>query len=176
MQEVTWYVSIVFLTLLQHETAVVLLYHRFFHYFHNRFSAALEAFLIISFLDVIWLYLQFLIIRTSFDKLSHIGRVHDWILQIQAWKWFAKLKPFFVNDAGPRDSGFKRMLKNSGHFGIVLCASLPGPGFKEIGIVMALAPKYKPHGFALMYFGGLIKTILTLLIYAGLYRAFEKLF
>jgi fructose-1,6-bisphosphatase len=41
---------------------------------------------------------------------------------------------------------------------------------------MALTPKYKPHGFKIMYIGGMVKTIMTLLVYGGLYEAFELLF
>jgi hypothetical protein len=52
---------------------------------------------------------------------------------------------------------------------------LPGPGLKEIGIIMALTPKYRRHGFKVMYFGGMIKTIMTMLVYGGLYQAFELL-
>lgn len=136
-------------------------------------------FVIVGIIDLFWLYLQFLLFRKSWDKLSRVARIHAWLERIQMRRWFVKLRPYFEsekNDTGARESRFKRMLRKSGYFGILLCASLPGPGLKEIGIVMALAPKYEQHGFAVTYAGGLIKTILTLLVYAGLYGAFENLF
>jgi uncharacterized membrane protein len=180
VKEIIWYASVIFLTLLQHETAVVLCYHRLFSYFHNHFSAALEAFLIVSLLDVFWLYLQFLVFRASLDKLSHVARIQTWLARIQLRRWFVRLKPYFVNDTEKKSaaapSRFKRMVDRAGYFGILICAALPGPGFKEIAILMALTPRYRDHGFAVTYLGGLIKTILTLLIYAGLSHAVERLF
>jgi hypothetical protein len=180
MKEITWYATVISLTLFQHETAVVLWYHRFHHYFHNHFTSALEVFIVVSLLDIVFLHLQFMIFRASIDKLSHVAKIHEWLGRIQVRNWFVKLKPYFVTDAEKKtaatDSRFRRMISGAGYFGILICAALPGPGFKEIGIVMALTPKYRDHGFAVMYGGGLLKTILTLLIYAGLYGAVEKLF
>jgi hypothetical protein len=179
VKDTTWYLVAIVLTLLQHETAVAMWYHHFVRYFQNHFTAALEALVIISLLDIAWLYLQFLFFRASFDKLSHVARIHAWLEQIQLRQWFRKVRPYFTDNnktADPGESRFRRMIRNSGYFGIFLCATLPGPGFKEIGIVVALAPKYKDHGFVVMYIGGIVKTILTLLIFTGLSKAFGKLF
>lgn len=38
---------------------------------------------------------------------------------------------------------------------------------------MALTPQYRDRGFLLMYIGGVIKTIMTMLAYGGLYNLIE---
>lgn len=179
-------ISFIFITLVQHESAVVLWYTTLREYTEHWSQAALASFVIISIIDLGWLYFLFVITDKSLHKLAAVGWVHRLIVRILPTPWFAKLRSFFVKNE-PADgaakldglkssrSRFKRFVAGSGYIGIATCASLPGPGLKEIGIIMALTPKYKAHGFKIMYVGGMIKTIMTLLVYGGLYRAVETL-
>ncbi len=179
-------VSFVLITLVQHESAVVLWYTTLLPFFEHWHHAALAAFAIISVIDLVWLYGLFFVMDKSFHGLARIPVIHRWIERLRTQRWMATVLPFFlksgqVPDKDPLNvrtagSRFKRFVRSSGYIGIVLCAATPGPGLKEIGILMALTPKYKDHGFKLMYFGGMIKTIMTMVVYGGLYRVLQSLF
>jgi hypothetical protein len=179
-------VSFVFITLVQHESAVVLWYTTLLPFFEHWHHAAVAAFAIISVIDLLWLYSLFFVMDKSFHRLARIPVIHRWIEQLRTHQWFVTIISWFLKNGradrpdrlAQRTSGsrFKRFLSNSGYIGIVLCAATPGPGLKEIGILMALTPKYKGHGFKLMYFGGMIKTIMTMVVYGGLFRVLQSLF
>lgn len=185
MHELTWYtiLSLVVVTIVQHESAVVLWYTLMLQRFDHWSSAAGTAFLIVSAIDWVWLYCLFFMFRNSFRGLAKIPWIHIILERIQHRRWFIKIQPYFVKKETPEeatavkahDSRFRRLVKNSGHFGIFLCGALPGPGLKEIGIFMALTPKYRRTGFWLIFVAGLVKTIMTLLVYGGLHSAVSRL-
>ncbi|MBX7152629.1 hypothetical protein K1X84_13390 [bacterium] len=185
MHELTWYaiLSLVIVTIAQHETAVVLWYTLLQQHFDHWSSAAVATFIVVSVIDLIWLYCLFFIFRNSFRGLAKIPWIHAVLERIKHRRWFIKIQPFFVKKEAPEeaaavkthDSRFKRLVKNSGHFGIFLCGALPGPGLKEIGIFMALTPKYRQTGFWLIFLAGLLKTVMTLLVYGGLHSAVNRM-
>lgn len=178
-------ISFVFITLIQHESAVVLWYTALQGHFSHWMGAAVASFVVISVIDLGWLYFLFFITDKSLHKLAGIGWIHRWMERLHQKSWFQKLRGFFVKSESESGndleqlhrsgSRFKRFVVGSGYLGMGLCASLPGPGLKEIGIIMALTPKYQKHGFKVMYFGGMVKTVMTMLVYGGLYQAVELL-
>ena len=178
-------ISMVIWTLAQHESAVVGWYTLLLPHFQHWLSTAAVVFVIVSVIDLIWLYCLFFLFKKSFHELIKWYRMRVWVDRLQHKPWFQRLQKYFnespQNEAEllhvqPHDSRFKRFIKKSGHLGIVLIASIPSPGLKELGIIMALTPKYRRTGFWLMYAGGIIKTVGTLLVYGGLYKAFHQLF
>ena len=177
-------ISMVLWTLAQHESAVVGWYTLLLPYFQHWLSTATAVFVIVSVIDLLWLYCLFYLFKKSFQGLLKLYRVRVWIDRIRHRLWFQEIRKYFtepksedeVLNVQPHDSRFRRFIKKSGNLGIVIIAAIPSPGLKEIGIIMALTPKYKRHGFWLMYFGGIIKTTGTLLVYGGLYKAFHQLF
>ena len=177
-------VSMIVWTLAQHESAVIGWYTLLLPYFQHWLSTAAAVFIIVSIIDLFWLYCLFYLFKKSFHGLVKLYRVRVWLDRIQHKPWFQRIKKYFSESPSeeeilhvqPHDSRFKRFIKRSGHLGIVIIAAIPSPGLKEVGIIMALTPKYKRHGFWLMYIGGIIKTTGTLLVYGGLYKAFHQLF
>lgn len=176
----TWYSfpPLIFITVAQHETAVVLWFRLLTPYFDGWWPPAWITFVTVSVIDLIWLYLLFFVFRASLTKISHWPRIQTFLENLQQKHWFHKIASLFVKSevvSIHKESKFKTFIRNSGYLGIFLCGSIPGPGIKEIGIVMALTPKYKDRGFWLIYGGGLIKTTMTLLVYGGIYHAIESL-
>lgn len=177
-------ISMVIWTLAQHESAVIAWYTLLLPYFEHWLATATAVFIIVSIIDLLWLYSLFYLFKKSFHQLVKLYRVRVWVDRIQHKKWFQKIEKYFTDSPSeeeilhvqPHDSRFKKFIKQSGHLGIVIIAAIPSPGLKEVGIIMSLTPKYKRYGFWLMYIGGIIKTTGTLLVYGGLYKAFHQLF
>jgi hypothetical protein len=178
-------ISMILWTLAQHESAVVGWYTLLLPHFQHWLSTATAVFVIVSIIDLFWLYCLFFLFKKSFHELIKWYRVRVWIDRLQHKSWFQRIQKYFSESpqseaelihVQPHDSGFKRFIKKSGHLGILIIAAIPSPGLKEVGIIMALTPKYRRYGFWLMYAGGVIKTTGTLLVYGGLYKAFHQLF
>ena len=182
MLEFTWWTvtSLFVLVLLQHETAVVLWVRILAPYFTYWMSGYLAAFVVVSICDLFWVYLQFLFFRNSFHWLARFKWVHRMDERLSHRAWYQKLRSYFAKKETPAevvihtsDSRFKTFVKQYGYIGIVLCGVLPGPAFKEIGIAMALTPKYKAVGFQLIFLAAMLKTIGTMAVYGGLNSAIE---
>lgn len=177
-------VSMILWTLFQHESAVIGWYTLLLPQFEHWLSTVAAVFIIVSIIDLIWLYCLFFLFKKSFHELIRLYRVRVWLDRLQHKPWFQNIEKYFTESTKeeevlhvqPHDSRFKRFVKQSGHLGIVIIACIPSPGLKELGIIMALTPKYRRYGFFLMYLGGIVKTTGTLLVYGGLYKAFHQLF
>jgi hypothetical protein len=181
--ELNWFtvLSLIFLTIVQHETGVILWYRFFQHRTEPIELAALYAFVAVSIIDLIWLYVLWVVTEKSLTGLSHVAWIHRWMDRQRQKPWIQRVSAWFSkpsDTAEPtvNDSSFRRMLKKSGYVGIALCAALPAPGIKEVGIIMSLTPRYRRAGFHVMYVGGMVKTIMTMLVYGGLYSIFERIF
>jgi len=174
--------SLTFLTIVQHESGVVLWYALLRRVAETDHRAALYAFIVVSVIDLIWLYVLWILTDKSLAGLSHVAWVQRWIDRVKQKRWVRRLSGWFSRPTVPdastptRHSRFHRTLRQSGYLGIMLCAALPGPGLKEIGIIMALTPRYRRAGFHVVYVGGLIKTVITMLVYGGLYSVFVRFF
>lgn len=183
MTELNWFTisSLILLTVVQHETGVVLWYRFFQQQTEPNSVAALYALLVVSVIDLIWLYVLWVLTDKSLTGLSHMAWTHRWIHRLRGKSWFQRASAWFTKPAesaepSGKDSKFRRLLKQSGYIGIGICAAVPAPGVKEIGIIMSLTPRYRRIGFHVMFFGGLVKTVMTMLVYGGLYSIFLKLF
>lgn len=173
-------------TFFQHETAVAGWFGLLSPFFSHWLTSSVVVFGVVSLIDLAWLYMWFYANRKLIAILMSIKSFRSLMHRAGEKKWLVKFKSFFaapghgsgsdeVLEVQPSDSAFRRLVKRSGHLGIVLIASIPGPGLKELGILMALTPKYRKHGFLLMYTGGLIKTAGTLMVYGGLHQIFEQI-
>lgn len=170
-----------FFTVIQHETGVILWYRFFQHRIESIELAGVYAFVAVSVIDLIWLYVLWVLTEKSLMGLSHVSWIHRWMDRLQRQSWIRRLSSWFSKPAesaepSEHDSRFRRMLKKSGYVGIALCAALPAPGIKEIGIIMSLTPRYRRAGFHVLYVGGMVKTVMTMLVYGGLYSIFERIF
>ncbi len=178
-------ISMILWTFVQHESAVIAWYTLLLPYFKHWLSTAGAVFVIVSIIDLFWLYFLFYVNKKLLRQLIKWYRMRVWIDRLSHKPWFQKIQKHFQErphseaellHVQPHDSGFRRFIKQSEHLGIVIIAAIPSPGLKELGIIMALTPKYKRSGFWLMYIGGIIKTMGTLLVYGGLYKAFHQYF
>jgi hypothetical protein len=178
-------ITMILWTFAQHESAVIAWYTLLFPYFNHWFSAATAVFVIVSLIDLFWLYFLFYFYKKLFHQLIKWYRMRVWIDRLRHKSWFQKIQHHFEETpkseaellhVQPHDSVFRKFIKRSEHLGIVIIAMIPSPGLKEIAILMALTPKYRRSGFWLIYTGGVIKTIGTLLVYGGLYNTFQQLF
>ncbi|MCB0833086.1 MAG: hypothetical protein KDC45_06460 [Bacteroidetes bacterium] len=172
-------------TFFQHETAVAGWYGLLSPSFDHWLTSATVVFTVVSAIDLVWLYMWFYVNKKAIAALMNVASFRAMVDRLGSRPRFERIKSYFsashvsesdeVLEIKPTDSNFRRLVKRSGYLGILLLAALPGPGLKELGILMALTPKYKRHGFALMYIGGLIKTTGTLMVYGGLHEIFEQL-
>ncbi len=181
VDDVSWLavIGLVVITVIQHESGVILWYRKMESLADTQLAAILYSFLIVSVIDLVWLWILWLANKKAVKGLAHVGWIQRWIERKKDKRWFQKLTRAFAakpsSDIQPTDSRFRRMLKQSGYVGIALCAALPGPGLKEVGILMAITPRYRRLGFHILYVGGLGKTIMTMLVYGGLYSVFERM-
>jgi len=175
--------SLFFLVLLQHETAVVLWVTVLSPKFEYWLTGYTVAFVVVSLSDLIWIYLQFLLFKNSFHWLAHFRWVQRLDENLQLRKWYQRLRRFFGKRETTSelvilesDSRFRKYVKQSGYVGILLCSVLPGPALKEIGIVMALTPKYGKFGFQTVYLAAMLKTAGTMAAYAGVHTTIQNWF
>lgn len=183
MTDITIYTlfPLIFTTIFWHEAGVILWFRALESDFGHWTNAAAVTLVIVSVIDFFWLKIMFFLFHTSFQRIGQTAWSHRIIARLEETKWFLRFRGFFVKkeidhqtaEIPDETSGFKRFIKKTGYWGILFCGSLPGPGVKEIGIIMALTPKYRDRGFMLMYIGGVIKTIMTMLVYGGLYNLIE---
>lgn len=178
-------ISMILWTFVQHESAVIAWYTLLLPYFEHWFATATAVFVIVSVIDLFWLYFLFYFYKKLFSQLIRWYRMRVWIDRLRHKSWFQKLQHHFEESSKseeellhvqPHDSVFRKFIKKSEHVGIIIIAMIPSPGLKEIGILMALTPKYRQSGFWLIYTGGIIKTCGTLVVYGGLYKAINQLF
>lgn len=177
--------ALIVLTIVQHESGVAGWFVLLVPVVGGETNSAIVTFILVSVIDWISLFVLFLIFKKSFKKLLTIRlfrRFVDWVQSDERPAFFQKVfrrnaKTVTVEDQlteKVKQGKFKQRMTRFGYVGIFVCAFIPAPAFREIGILMALTPKYEKHGFWVTYAGGLLKTIMTLAASEGIYHLIRE--
>lgn len=177
--------ALIVLTVVQHESGVAGWFVLLIPVVGGETRSAIVTFVLVSVIDWISLFVLFLIFKKSFKKLLKVRlicRFVDWLQSDERPAYLQKLfrrraKTVTVEDQLTAKAGqgkFKQRMTRFGYAGIFICAFIPAPAFREIGILMALTPKYEKYGFRVTYAGGLLKTIMTLAASEGIYQLIRE--
>ncbi len=178
-------IALIVLTVVQHESGVAGWFVLLMPVVGGETRSAIVTFVLVSVIDWISLFVLFLIFKKSFKKLLKvrlIRRFVDWLQSDERPAGLQRLfrrrtKPLTVDDRLTEKAGqgtFKQRMTRFGYAGIFVCAFIPAPAFREIGILMALTPKYETYGFWVTYAGGILKTAMTLVASEGIYHLIRE--
>jgi hypothetical protein len=171
--------ALIVLTVVQHESGVAGWFILLIPVIGSENGAAVTTFVLVSVIDWISLLVMFLILKKSFRRLLTVRFIRRFVDWLQSDERPAMINKLFNRKNKNSDADeeitakaggkFKQKMTRFGYAGIFICALIPAPAFREVGILMALTPKYEKYGFWVTYSGGILKTIMTLLASEGIY-------